>query len=105
VESLAHLPVGVRIGNTLRGYVGYISKAILPTKLAVFYPLDAAWPISAVVGAGIGLAGVTAMVAWGGAPQAWLVTGWFWYLGTLLHSHRVGAVGGNSMADRTRMFP
>jgi len=102
---LARIPLGMRIGNALLSYVGYIGKMLWPTRLAVFYPLYPRLSAAAVVVAGIGLVAVTAAVIGGARRRPWLVTGWFWYLGMLVPVIGVFQGSGEAMADRFTYLP
>ena len=94
------------VAYAVLSYMGYLAKAVWPTGLSVFYPLDANPSMAAVMAAGIGLVGVTVAVIWRGRREPWLVTGWFWFLGTLvpvIGLVQVGLVQG--MADRYTYVP
>jgi protein O-mannosyl-transferase len=105
VVSLARLPPGMRVANALLSYVGYMGKAFWPMGLAVFYPLQVRLPAAAVMGAGIVLVGMTAAVIGRARREPWFVTGWFWYVGTLVPVIGLVQVGGQSMADRYTYVP
>ena len=105
MASLVGVPMGMRIANALLSYVGYISKTFWPVGLAVFYPLPAGLSMAAVIIAGVGLVGITAAVIWWARRGPWFVTGWFWYLGTLVPVIGLVRVGAQSMADRYTYVP
>ena len=105
VAPLVRVPIGMRIANALLSYAGYIGKMFWPVKLAVFYPLHAELPVAAMMIAGVGLIGITAAVIWWGRRGPWFVTGWFWYLGTLVPVIGLMQVGAQSMADRYMYVP
>jgi tetratricopeptide (TPR) repeat protein len=105
IGLLAKIPLAMRIGNALLSYGRYIGKVFWPTGLAVFYPLHPGLSTAAVMGAGVGLVGVTAAVIWGARRRPWLVTGWFWYLGMLVPVIGVLQGAGESMADRFTYLP
>jgi tetratricopeptide (TPR) repeat protein len=110
VVPLVNLPLTMRVGNALLEYAGYIRKTFWPTGLAVVYPLKMATPAAALA-AGTGLLGVTAAVIWMARRSPCLVTGnclltgWFWYLGTLLPVIGLVQVSSLSMADRNMYIP
>jgi tetratricopeptide (TPR) repeat protein len=81
--SLTAVPLGVRIGNALAAYVGYIKKMILPYNLSVFYPYPKMVPVWQLVAPVLILAGVTAVVIRYYRSKPYLLVGWLWYLGTL----------------------
>jgi len=105
VASLVTVPLGMRIANALFSYVSYVGKTFWPVRLAVFYPMPARFPVAAVAIAGIGLAGITAAVLGWARRGPWFVTGWFWYLGTLVPVIGLVQVGQQSMADRYTYVP
>jgi len=98
-------PFGLRLGNALVSYVGYLWKTIWPAHLAVIYPLRsqvAWWEIAA---SALALVVITS-VAWllrRRAPQA--LVGWLWFLGTLVPVIGLVQVGSQAMADRYTYIP
>jgi len=105
VMSLENLSPGMRVANALLAYVRYLGKTVWPTNMAFFYPLDRNVPAAAAIGVAMGLAGVTATVIWKAQRAPWLVTGWFWFLGTLVPVIGLVQVGKQSMADRYTYYP
>jgi protein O-mannosyl-transferase len=105
VVSLERLSLADRAGNALISYVVYIRKAFIPTDLAVFYPRAISPPPLYLLGAGIGLAAITFAVLRWGPRFRYLVTGWFWYLGTLVPVIGLVQVGEQALADRYTYIP
>ena len=106
VISLENAPARVRIANALLAYIGYLGKTLWPTKLAFLYPLDTNLSLAPAVGAGAALIGITTLVIWRARSEPWLVTGWFWYLGTLVPVIGMVEVGiALAMADRYTYIP
>ncbi|HEV8132234.1 MAG TPA: tetratricopeptide repeat protein [Acidobacteriota bacterium] len=106
VGSLEQLPLSERFGNALVSYVQYIQKAVWPSRLAVFYPHPASsLPIWQVAGSFLLLAAITALVFYSARRQPYLVTGWFWFLGTLVPVLGLIQVGQQAMADRYTYVP
>ncbi len=104
--SMQSVPMKLRLANGLVSYVGYISKTIWPQNLAVFYPYPSMVPIWQTVTAGCLLVGVSVLVlrAWRKIP--YLVTGWLWYLGTLVPVLGLKQAGlWPAMADRWAYIP
>jgi Tfp pilus assembly protein PilF len=91
----------VRFANTSISYVQYIIKMIWPVRLTMFYPYPRQEiPILyAVISAGFLLA-VTIFVLRFARNHKYLVTGWFWYFGTLVPVIGLVQVGDQAMADR-----
>jgi hypothetical protein len=101
VVSLDMLPLKFRILNALVSYAGYIEKLFWPGCLAVFYP-HLGRNISilyAIISAGL-LLSATVLVILFAKNHRYLVTGWFWYIGTLVHVIGIIQVGIQGMADR-----
>jgi Tfp pilus assembly protein PilF len=104
VQTLGHLPLGVRLGNaTISGAV-YIGKTIWPTRLAPFYPMPAE-PAWQVIATGLLLVGVTVLVLRERRTRPYLAVGWFWYLITVLPVIGIVQVGEQARADRYTYIP
>lgn len=105
VVSIQALSLFNRIENSLLSYARYLGKTAYPVDLAVFYPLsNISHPIKTVT-AVLLLATITIMVLWTRRRLPFLVTGWFWYLVTMLPVIGLVQVGMQSMADRYTYFP
>ena len=104
--SLSPFPFQIRLENALVSYVVYIGKMFWPVNLAVFYPHPlhslALWKVLGAAGL---LIAVTAAVIWKGRRYPYLITGWFWYLGTLVPVIGLVQVGVQAMADRYTYIP
>jgi tetratricopeptide (TPR) repeat protein len=101
VWKLVGLPLKIRIFNVFISYIEYIRKMILPVHLAVFYP-HVGRDISvlhAMVSAVL-LAATTILIFRFAKDHRYLVTGWLWYLGTLVPVIGLVQVGQQAMADR-----
>jgi Flp pilus assembly protein TadD len=94
----------MRVANALQSYVRYLGKTIWPSKLAILYPYQPVRPAIAIVCA-LFLLGVTAAAVHWRNRAPWFVTGWFWYLGTLVPTIGLVQVGLQSMADRFTYIP
>ncbi|MGD0786320.1 MAG: tetratricopeptide repeat protein [Sedimentisphaerales bacterium] len=97
----ASLALKFRIGNAFISYARYIEKMIWPSRLAVFYPnpYENVSVLYAVISAAVLLI-VTILVIRLAKNHRYLVTGWFWYLGTLIPVIGFIQVGRHAMADR-----
>jgi protein O-mannosyl-transferase len=93
-------PLWLRGENALWSYVAYLLKAVWPSRLAIIYPFPQhglpAWKIA--TGALL-LLGVTAAV-WRWREKRYLLTGWLWFLGTLVPVIGIVQTGPQSIADR-----
>ncbi|HEX8651707.1 MAG TPA: tetratricopeptide repeat protein [Pyrinomonadaceae bacterium] len=100
------LPLGVRLSNALVSYLSYIYKMVWPTRLAVLYPHPGdKLPLWHALIASIVLISLTLLVIRARKKYPYLLTGWLWYLGTLVPVIGIVQVGGQSMADRYAYVP
>jgi len=105
VVAVNQLTLAARVGNAVVSYVRYLEKLVWPADLAAYYPHPGHWPFLTVLLAGTGLLGVT-LLAWvRRRRQPYLLTGWLWYLGTLVPVIGLVQVGGQAMADRYTYVP
>jgi hypothetical protein len=106
IRSLEGFPLGVRLENAIFSYAMYIWKAFWPTQLAVYYPHPgntlAVWRVAV---AALFLGGVTFLVWRQRFTRRYFVTGWLWYLGTLVPVIGFVQVGDQARADRYAYIP
>jgi tetratricopeptide (TPR) repeat protein len=100
------LPLGVRLENAMYAYALYIWKALWPAWLAVFYPHPGAtltlWQLGI---AALFLLSVSVLVWRQRAARPYLITGWLWFLGTLVPVIGLVQVGEQAIADRYAYVP
>jgi tetratricopeptide (TPR) repeat protein len=91
----------VRLANASISYLQYIIKMVWPARLAFFYPHPGqnVSILYAVISAVL-LVAATILVFRFAKNHRYLVTGWFWYLGTLVPVIGFVQVGQQAMADR-----
>lgn len=100
------LPLVQRIDNALISYVRYLGKIFYPASLGVLYPLRLTKPpLWQSAGALVLLMVITAAVIIAGRRRRFLLTGWLWFLGTLVPVIGLVQVGLQSMADRYLYWP
>jgi tetratricopeptide (TPR) repeat protein len=101
IVLITQVPLKFRISNAFVSYVEYIGKMIWPSRLAVFYP-HAGQNISIlhVVISAVFLLDVTILIFRFAKEHRYLVTGWLWYIGTLVPVIGLVQVGGQALADR-----
>lgn len=99
------LPFGLRLANAIHSYVTYLGKAFWPNPLAVNYPRGnftlASWETLLSLSLLLGLSAA----AWKLRSRGYLLTGWFWFLGTLVPMIGLVQVGNQAMADRYAYLP
>ncbi len=106
ISSFAAFPLKFRIGNAFISYLIYIEKMFRPGGMAAFYPhpVGNVSVLYAVISA-ILLLAVTIFVIRFAKNHRYLVTGWFWYLGTLIPVIGIIQVGLQAYADRYTYIP
>jgi Flp pilus assembly protein TadD len=106
VSSIASLSIRHRIFNALNSYILYIRKLFLPYDLAFFYAHLYIPPWRAALCALL-LAAVTVAVflSRGARNKKYLLTGWLWYIFTLIPVVGLVQIGSMSMADRYAYIP
>jgi hypothetical protein len=105
VATSSGLPLRFRLPNAVYSYLLYIFKGIWPVKLAVFYPNpEGPLPLWKPILASLFLIGVTVLV-WRYRDKRYLLTGWLWYLGTLVPVIGIIQVGRQALADRYVYLP
>ena len=106
IRSLQQFPMGIRVENAICAYALYVWKAFVPLRLAPFYPYAgqgfATWQLAI---AALFLAATSALVWKQRFARRYLVTGWLWYLGTLVPVIGLVQVGDQAMADRYAYIP
>jgi len=106
LKALETYPLDVRVANAGLAYAAYIGKMLLPRRLAVLYPHPGAVvPLWRIAGAVVLLGCVSAMVFRLRRRAPYLLTGWLWYVGTLVPVIGIVQVGSQAMADRYTYVP
>jgi len=106
IASLTQVSLPLRIENAIVSYGLYGWKLIWPFKLAFLYP----WPqrvppFAEAAGASIFFIAATAVAWMQRQRRPWLMTGWLWFLGTLVPVIGIVQVGAQSRADRFAYIP
>jgi len=103
--SLAAAGPTDRLANAVVAYATYLWKTIWPTNLAVFYPYDPALPWWQICASAVFLFVITVFVLRHARLHRYLLTGWFWYLITLIPVSGLVRFGGHALADRFTYLP
>jgi protein O-mannosyl-transferase len=108
VASLERYGLFVRLATAIVAYAQYVGKAFWPTRLAPFYPHPwdplpplPAWEIPAAL---LFLLAVSGLV-FAARSRRYLLTGWLWFVGTLVPMIGLVQVGNQAMADRYAYLP
>jgi protein O-mannosyl-transferase len=106
IRTLERFPMDVRLENAVYAYAMYVWRTFVPLHLALFYPYArqgfAIWKIGL---AGLSLVVISTLVWKERFTRRYLVTGWLWYLGTLVPVIGLVQVGDQAMADRYAYIP
>src|SRR5579863_1250870 len=85
IQSLGIYPFAGRLENALYAYACYVWKTFWPTRLAFLYPYPRdGRPVWLLASAVLSLLAVSVLVWKLRRTRPYLVTGWLWYLGTLV---------------------
>jgi len=105
VGGILALPMTWRLKNAAYSYVAYLGDAIWPSRLAVFYPHpEASLSWAKALAATALLIAITGLV-WRFRKKGYLLTGWLWFLGTLVPMIGIVQAGRQAMADRYAYIP
>ncbi|MCC6794097.1 MAG: tetratricopeptide repeat protein [Candidatus Hydrogenedentes bacterium] len=106
VGSVDAIPMIQRVGNALVSYRNYVVMTIWPFGNAAFYPHPfhtlPVWKAALCLAV---LIAISMVVVRAGRTKRYLVTGWFYYLGTLVPVIGIVQVGSQAMADRYAYVP
>ena len=105
IVSLEKVTISARFANALVSYVVYLRQFFWPVGLAVFYPRPESVPAWQVVVAFFVLAVFSAVALMSWRRQPAVLVGWFWYLGMLLPTIGLVAIGDHVRADRYTYLP
>jgi Flp pilus assembly protein TadD len=106
VRAFADAPLSTRIANAVASYGSYLVSLFWPTGLGVYYPFPPqgipSWKVTASLAL---VTGITIVAIRAVKRHGYLVTGWAWFLGTLVPVLGLVQVGGQAMADRYSYIP
>ncbi len=105
VADIEYVSIGSRIANAFVSYITYIEKIFWPTNLAVFYPLQTGIPFWQTAVCVLLFAAIFFTVFWFGRKHKYLITGWLWFVITLIPVIGIVQVGSQAYADRYTYIP
>jgi protein O-mannosyl-transferase len=98
-------PLTVRLKNAIYCYAMYVEKTVWPARLCALYPHPGASLAMWKVGLAASFLVITSAIVIKFRSRGYLVTGWLWFLGTLVPVIGVLQVGNQAMADRYAYIP
>ena len=100
------LSLAQKASRAVTSYIAYLAKMFWPGNLAVIYPFSSDMPSPArIIMSTVLLLMITGVVFLLRKRFPFLVTGWIWYLVTLLPVIGLVHIGHHSMADRYTYIP
>lgn len=106
VRSLTDLTPAQRITNATMSYAIYVTKTFWPSKLGNYYTHPRpGWPAPEVAGALLLLAAITFLAVSTARRRPYLLSGWLWYIVSLLPVIGLVQVGSQARADRYTYVP
>jgi len=106
LPAFDRLPLSSRVPNAVLSAAGYLEKAVWPSSLAVFYPhSDGAYEVWKLALPAAVLVAATVLAVRERVRRPYLLTGWLWYLGTLVPVLGIVQAGSQAMADRYTYVP
>lgn len=105
IGSIASYPLSHRLCNSIISYLEYIRKLLNPVNLAIFYPYPEKneWTLFFISLSVLLTISLTAV--FNAKKHPYFLSGWLWYIGTLVPVIGLVQVGNQSMADRYTYIP
>jgi protein O-mannosyl-transferase len=104
IGSLQQYPLWIRVSNAMISYCVYLGQAFWPVKLSVFYQFPLPQPVNTILCLLL-LTSITAAVIGAGRKNKYLITGWLWYIVSLVPVIGIMQVGSQAHADRYTYIP
>lgn len=106
VQTFESSPLNLRLANVIVSYGRYLEKIFWPRHLALLYPLnlDIVAAGNVIISSLILLIISVLCIVWKN-KRPYLLTGWLWFLGTLVPVIGLVQIGAQSIADRYTYLP
>ena len=105
IIPLARISLGYRLENAPVAVAGYLQNLLCPAGLCVIYPMPDKIPVLPAA-LSVALLILISIAAWHWRKsKPHLITGWLWFLGTLVPVIGLVQVGSQAMADRYAYLP
>lgn len=104
IGSLQQYTLLTRVSNAITSYCVYQGQTFWPMGLSVLYPYPLPQPVNTILCLLL-LAAITTVVLWSGRKKMYLITGWLWYILSLVPVIGILQVGSQAHADRYTYIP
>jgi len=105
LSTLSEISLSDRMANALVNYMVYLGHAFWPSGLTIFYPWPQNLPLWKAFAAGTLLLIITINIIDRRQESPYAITGWLWFIITLLPVIGIIPVGSHGMADRYAYLP
>ncbi|GAM10568.1 transmembrane and TPR repeat-containing protein 4 [Geobacter sp. OR-1] len=105
ISSLGNSPMPGRVANALVSSTTYLGKMLLPLNLSVFYPFPDSIPLLKSSAAAAIILVISVICVMARRRYPYLLSGWLWYLLSMLPVIGIVRVGLQAMADRYTYLP
>jgi protein O-mannosyl-transferase len=106
IATQEQFPVVFRVLNAGTSYIAYIGKIFWPQNLAVLYPFpETGFRVGSVAAAFAGIFAISGYAVFQCRQKPYLLTGWLWYVVTLIPVIGLVHVGSQRIADRYTYLP
>jgi protein O-mannosyl-transferase len=94
-----------RLMNVVLSYAKYVVMSVYPANLGFYYPFESKFETWQLVGSIILIASITIFAWLNRTERKYILTGWLWFLGTLVPVIGFVQIGMQSLADRYTYVP
>ncbi len=105
ISSTIYFSMFRRLANAFLSYAAYLHKTVWPSGLAIYYPYPAVMPPAGLLIAFCLFTAGVVMIIVSFRRRPYLVSGWLWFLGTLVPVIGLVKIGEQAMADRYTYVP
>jgi len=101
----ALLPLDYRLINAGVSFAAYLEKTFWPLGMAVFYPFPVSFTAQQMIVSFTLISVVSVVVLIKAKRAPYLLTGWLWFVITILPVIKIVQIGNDAMADRYHYLP
>jgi tetratricopeptide (TPR) repeat protein len=105
VKNTQEVSLAMRAMGALSAYAQYVYQTFWPDPLCIFYPIPEHLPMVAAIFGALLLIGGSVLAIRTRKNCPWLITGWLWFIGSLVPVIGLIQVGLQAHADRYTYIP